>query len=314
VRPSPAEADVTVVVRTRNRVRLLQECIASVEAQRGAAWELVVVDDASSDGTGEWLDTVRGPRLTAVRLPEWSNVAGAGNRGLELARAGHVMFLDDDDLLEPTALRTLSTALADHRHAIAAVGARRSWYTEAGYRRRDAHPRTTRVRTILDDLLSDWSAVSGQVLYRTELVRRVGGFDPDTVPCEDRDLWLRLAPLGPVVLCPPVTVTYRVHGQVRRPDIRAIRERVAQCAIASLPAGDQPPKQRLRRTVRQLDRAEDEVVSGSVARGVALVLHAVLENPRTFTSPLVGPWTARRFGGRIAWRAKRTARLRLTRP
>jgi len=71
----------------------------------------------------------------------------------------------------------LSAGLEAHPEAVAAVGARRAWFMTEGYSRRDSHPHVPRLRDIVDDLLVDWSAVSGQNLYRTELVRRIGGFD-----------------------------------------------------------------------------------------------------------------------------------------
>jgi hypothetical protein len=98
------------------------------------------------------------------------------------------MFLDDDDLLWPEALEVLKGALAKHRNAVAAVGARCDWFVEEDYKRRDIHPRFTRRRWIFDELLFGWSAVSGQNLFRTALVRDAGGYDGSVIPCEDRDL------------------------------------------------------------------------------------------------------------------------------
>jgi hypothetical protein len=155
----------------------------------------------------------------------------------------------------------------------------------------------------MEELLVGWSAVSGQTLYRTALVTRVGGYDPALSLCEDRDLWLRLAALGPVVLRPEVVVTYRVHPQqTRPPSVRQVRERVARRAIKALPPRSRRHALRLRRTTWHLDHAEDDFVAGRVSSGVAHAVKALTNTPTIFTSPLVGPWVARRLAGRLARR------------
>lgn len=217
------------------------------------------------------------------------------------------MFLDDDDWLEPGALRVLTAGLAAHPEAVAAVGARRAWFTAENYRRRDAHPRIRRVRSVLEELLVDWSAVSGQNLYRTSLVRRLGGYDPTVIPCEDRDLWLRLAVLGPVVLRPEIVVTYRIHSQQSRPpQIRQIRERVARRAIRALPPRKRRHALLLRRATALLDRAEDELTAGRLFSGALTALRAVASTPAIFFSPLIGEWVLRRLAGRLVRRFRAT--------
>lgn len=298
-----------MVISTRNRRVWLEQCVESVRDQVGVSFEIVVVDDASSDGTLDWLRTVSDPRVRTFRLPVSSERSTARNRGLAEARGQCVMFLDDDDWLEPGALRTLAAGLATHSEAVAAVGARRVRFTAENYQRRDAHPRVPRVRDVMEELLVGWSAVSGQNLYRTSLVRRIGGYDPAIIPCEDRDLWLRMAVLGPVVLRPEIVVTYRVHPQQSRPPhIRQTREQVARRAIRVLPSRKRRHALLLRRTTTLLDRAEDEFTTGRVSVGVIHALRAVANTPAIFLSPLVGGWVLRRLAGRLARRFTRAAR------
>jgi hypothetical protein len=83
---------VTVVIPTRNRLRLLREAIESVERQSLSEWELVVVDDASEDDTPTWLEGQRNPRIRRVRLDEHSERSAARNRGLREARGETVLF------------------------------------------------------------------------------------------------------------------------------------------------------------------------------------------------------------------------------
>src|SRR5437016_5583373 len=90
-RPEPL---VTVVIPTRNRLRYLEEAIESVRRQTYPNWELVVVDDASEDGTWEWLQMLVDPRIHALRQPQHRERSAARNRGLAEARGEYVLFLD----------------------------------------------------------------------------------------------------------------------------------------------------------------------------------------------------------------------------
>jgi len=295
--------DVTVVVCTRNRLAWLRECVASVLAQRGVAFELLVVDDASTDGTREWLCSIAGPDVAILLPPSQLLRARAANLALPRARGRYVMFLDDDDLLRSDALRVLASALDTHPEAVAAVGARWTWFTTEGYERRDAHPRRPQLRDVFDELMFGWSAVSGQNLYRTATVREVGGYTNGLSPCDDRDLWLRIAARGKVVLRPEIVVTYRLHaGQWRPENLRHIRERVARRAIRSLPPAKRRHALRLRRANAWLDQAEDTFTEGRFAAGLGAAFRAVAAAPSIYRSPLVGEWVARRLGGRIARR------------
>jgi glycosyltransferase involved in cell wall biosynthesis len=295
--------EVTVVVTTLNRRGWLERCVESVLGQDGVTFELVIVDDGSTDATEAYLNTLDDPRASVIRHAAPSGPHAARNSGLAAATGGLVMFLDDDDWLERGALQALHEGLDEHPETVAAIGARRVWFTTEGYARRDSHPHITRIRNVLDDLLAGWSTISGQNLYRTALVRHVGGFDTSLEQAEDRDLWLRIAVLGPVVLRPEVVTTYRVHpGQSRLPHIRDLREDVALKAIRALPPDEQPRALRIRRTTRLLDEAEIALTNGRVSSGVADTLRAVANTPTLFLSPLVGPWTVRRLAGRLARR------------
>ena len=90
---------VSVVIPTRNRLSLLKQSVASVMVQTLSRSEVVVVDDASTDGTAEWLLAQPTERLTAIILEKNVERGAARNLGLEKSQAPFVLFLDDDDLL-----------------------------------------------------------------------------------------------------------------------------------------------------------------------------------------------------------------------
>jgi glycosyltransferase involved in cell wall biosynthesis len=117
---------------TRTGLVFLEEAVRSVLTQTLRSCEAVVDDDASSDGTREWLAGREGERVRVVRLEEQSERSHARNRGLEKARGTFVLFLDDDDRLRVTALEHLRRALATNRRAIGAVGAKAPRSTPPG--------------------------------------------------------------------------------------------------------------------------------------------------------------------------------------
>ncbi len=295
--------DVTVIIPTRNRRALLHECLDSLRGQEGVQWEAIVVDDASTDDSWRWLAQLADPRVSAIRQEVPQRQAVARNRALPMARGRHVLFLDDDDLLTPGALAVLSAALDANPQAVAAVGAREDWFTAQGYRRRQVHPWGRGPRDITTALLAGWSAIPSQTLLVTEVVRAVGGYAPELVPCDDRDLMHKVTRHGPVVLCPDVVVIYRITPTQWRPsNVRQLRERVARRAIRELPKSRWRRALRIRRLVRLVDDAEDRCTTGSPLRALMPLVQALLTAPTVLLSPMIGPWVARRLAGRLARR------------
>jgi GT2 family glycosyltransferase len=296
-------SEITVVIPTRNRRQLLAETLDSLKRQEGVLWEAVVVDDDSSDDTWSWLQELSDPRIRVRRQGSRQRQSAARNRALKEVRTRYCLFLDDDDLLWPQALRILSQGLTRTPHAVAAIGARQDWFTAQGYRRRDVHPLIPRVVDLTWPLLAGWSAVPGQVLFRTELLHALGGYDPSVVPCEDRDLLQRVAQYGPLLLRPETVMTYRITPQQwRPPDIRKIRERVARRMIHNLPKQQRRSALRVRYLVAFVDKAEDQICQGSLRQTIWLLTQAALASSATLLSPLTGPWLLRRLAGRLARR------------
>ena len=93
---------VSVIIPTRNRAELLRRTLGTVLSQRLRELEVIVVDDASTDGTPAVLDAVADERVRTIRHPERRGVAAARNIGVDAAVGRWVAFLDDDDLWAPT--------------------------------------------------------------------------------------------------------------------------------------------------------------------------------------------------------------------
>jgi GT2 family glycosyltransferase len=194
-----------------NAGRWLTEAVESVLSQTFSDFELIVVDDGSTDATAEILAGFkrRDPRVKVLRQAR-KGLAAALNRGLAAARAPLLARLDADDVAHPSRLGRQYETL----EARPGVGLLGSWAQEIDadgrplrQRRPETHPE------VLDRLLTRSNPfVHSSVMARTELLRRLGGYRCVFEAAEDYDLWLRVAEHAKVANLPEALVKYRVHG------------------------------------------------------------------------------------------------------
>ncbi len=289
-----SHADVSVVIPTRNRIAYLSEAIESIRHQTLQSWQVVVVDDASDDGSAEEAQRLLSgdQRIRVIPLEDHAERSKARNIGLASASGRYVLFLDDDDRLLPRALERLVKALDADTGASVAIGARRAFDT-GGQIRRAPHPRFRVRRKLIRELLlgwlTGWVAVPGQCLMRTNVLRATGGWNETLVGPEDQELLLRLTKEMPAVLVPQAVLEYRLHdNQWRPPDVReqedAFRREIARGidderinAPSLLNAGEL-----LRGADESYDRAEYRSALG-------LLWSAGRVSPCIVTSPVVAP-------------------------
>jgi glycosyltransferase involved in cell wall biosynthesis len=167
---------------------MLLEAIDSVLAQTASAFGLIVIDDGSTDGTAERLARL-GETIRIERI-EHRGPAAARNRGVELARAPLIAFLDSDDLWAPAKLqRQLAFMRANPGCAICQtneIWIRNGRRVNPGLRHRK------RAGDIFIDSLRTCLISMSATMMRTDLFRSLGGFDESMDAAEDYDLWLRI--------------------------------------------------------------------------------------------------------------------------
>ena len=111
----PATApSISVVLTTHNRASLFSRAIASVLQQSWGDFELLVVDDCSTDNTEELMQTYTDSRIRYVRQAQNRGVSAARNTGVQAARADYVSFLDDDDEYLPEFLAQTHGCIRQH--------------------------------------------------------------------------------------------------------------------------------------------------------------------------------------------------------
>ncbi|MEM9823743.1 MAG: glycosyltransferase family A protein, partial [Bacteroidota bacterium] len=122
------------IIPTFNRAKLLEKCIQSVLAQQLTNWELLIIDDGSTDTTREVIQSFADKRI-AYHFQEKAERSQARNRGIDLARAEHLCFIDDDDYVLPNYLSDFYRAIeSGEKTTILRTG----FYYEFGEERKQA--------------------------------------------------------------------------------------------------------------------------------------------------------------------------------
>ncbi len=168
--------------------RWLREAIASVEAQIYENWELLLVDDASTDqDTLDFLAKAeqRDPRMRVFRLPRNSGISASSNVALENARGDWIGLLDHDDLLEPDALFRTVQLLQEHPDADL-IYSDEDKLTEEGLAAPLFKPDWS------PDFFLSYNYLCHFTTIRRSLVQELGGFRPEYDYAQDYDLFLRV--------------------------------------------------------------------------------------------------------------------------
>ena len=215
--PDARDAAVTVVIATYNSVDYLRVAVTSVLQQTVSAWELIIVDDGSTDGTREWLSTLSDPRIRCIFEPHGANLAYLRNLGVAGGNAPWVAILDADDSWEP---HKLERQLAFHRNhpsirwsytgrkLMDAAGAPlsdenyRPWAPVAGW-------------IVQEVLVFDAMIATPSMCVARSLLEEAGGFDERFRYAADHLLRIDLAMLSECGVIDEPLVRVRLHAASR---------------------------------------------------------------------------------------------------
>jgi glycosyltransferase involved in cell wall biosynthesis len=205
---SRASPLVSVVIPAWNAEATVLDTVRSVLRQTFSAFELIVIDDGSTDATVELLRRVDDPRVRVHRCPN-AGLPAARNRGIERSTGEFVSFIDADDEWTPDKLELQLRALRESPGA----GLAYSW-TAFIDRRGDflfAKERSRSEGDVYEDLVRHCFLASGSnALVRRSCLEEVGGFDTTLAAAQDWDLYLRIAARWPFALVPRYQVLYRL--------------------------------------------------------------------------------------------------------
>ena len=249
----------SVCIPTYNHGSLVTTAIESVLKQSYQDFEIVVVDNASTDNTEQILSRFTDPRIRYFR-----NLVNLGfsrnlQRSFELAQGEFLQFLCADDFLYANCLQRTVTFLLQHPHAA---------FVHTGHNLVDPTGKSVETRIyewkslvsgkeFLEQLM-EWGIAGvclSSVVMRREYLERVGGIDMDLEFAADYGMWMKLSFLGEVGYVPQALVAYRVHAdQTTRILIPKLRLKLVEKFLGHARANEVP-------TQRYGDRLLREAVS-----------------------------------------------------
>ena len=183
----PTPPDVAIVVATHNRATLVAETLEAVATQEAGAFEIVVVDDGSTDDTRVTVEALGDPRIRCIGR-EQGGISAARNTGANSTAAAALIFLDDDDRPAPGWITALSGPVLAEGAAVACAGCR--LVDESGNVVQTRRPR--RLGPAFLDVTASFMA--GTFCVRADVFREVGGFKEGLQCSHGTELGLRLVP------------------------------------------------------------------------------------------------------------------------
>ncbi len=202
---------VSVIIPTFNNLRYIDQTVASVMEQTYESYEIIVIDDGSTDDTASYFAGLDGPVCYVYQENE--GVSAARNHGLRLARGKYVVFLDGDDLLLPNKIEKQVNFL-DRHPKVDCVHSGWQLIDQNGEMLKTVEPWHDAPRLDLKTWLLWKPVFLGAMMTRRHCVVQAGGFDITLRQAEDVDLVFRMAMNGCLFawLYYP-TVRYRQHGE-----------------------------------------------------------------------------------------------------
>jgi glycosyltransferase involved in cell wall biosynthesis len=214
---------ISVVIPAYNAAKHVADSVTSALRQTLQPFEVLVIDDGSTDGTAAAAEKAGARVITQKNM----GVSSARNRGITEAKGDWIAFLDADDRWLPEKLRKQADALGAHPDAVLAASdfAReqryqtqhaawmksRSIYQEMVGKRIDDAVVYLPAEKISAALTQENFFPTSSIMARRLHLRELGGFDERMDYCEDHDLWLRVLHASPAVVVQQSLVIYRMH-------------------------------------------------------------------------------------------------------
>ncbi len=208
-----------MVIPAYNAAATVQQAIDSVLAQSFADFEILVVDDGSTDDTATAVRAVNDPRVRLLAQPN-GGAAAARNTGIASTVGEWVAFLDADDLWLPRKLELQLSRMRAVPGCLASQGA--AYFVDRDLQMLKFRPCKPRKQLLLTFLrFQNLPNAASSWVVKRELLERIGGFDTGLAMIEDWDLSIKLAQhANPICIEEPLTL-YRVHAGNRSLNVEA---------------------------------------------------------------------------------------------
>ena len=222
--PVTGRPRVSVIIPVFNGMNYVGEAIESVLAQQGPAFELLLVDDGSSDGIDVFASGITDPRFRFIKQPRNLGAPAALNRGIRESRADLVCWLSHDDLFLPDKLR--QQVLFMDAHPEFGASYTDSLYIDAAGRVTD----TVRARWYPREefpfrILTEGNLINGStIMIRRWCFDQAGLFDESMKANADGEMWFRMLRYTPFGHLPEILVKYRWHPANQSHNLPAMRQ------------------------------------------------------------------------------------------
>ncbi|MCZ6493161.1 MAG: glycosyltransferase [Planctomycetota bacterium] len=239
---SRTEVPISVVMPVYNSSKYLVDAVRSIQSQTLTDWELIAVDDGSTDDSPTILQGLAAAdhRVRPI-LESHVGLTSSLNHAIELARGTYIARMDSDDVSLPMRFEQQVAFLESHPDVVA-VGSKILQITPDGIEVGESFDLTSHEAIDAFHFSQRGSAIAHPtVLIRKAAFQDVGGYRPQFETAEDLDLWLRLAERGKLANLPQVLLKYRLHDRSvsheRRARMRETTYRVVveACRRRSLP-------------------------------------------------------------------------------
>lgn len=224
----------SILIPTFNRERYLMPAVCSALNQRDAHFEVIVVDDGSTDGSLARLKTINDPRLKIIEKAH-TNAPDTRNRAIAEAKGEYVVWLDSDDLLHANALCHYRARLAVFPHAdVISCGMEKHGADKQFYSLINHPPARWLHQVAKGNFISNPGSCVRRALYQ-----RVGGYNPEFVRAHDYEFWCRAVGDAHIMFAACCNVSYRLHDDnltgINKPVDMSWEYRIFAALIARYP-------------------------------------------------------------------------------
>jgi Glycosyl transferase family 2 len=227
---------VSVILPVYNCKEYLSAAIKSVVNQTFADFELIIIDDGSTDDSPSVLDTISDRRIRFYRQGN-QGLASTLNRGISLSRGVYIARQDQDDISDPRRLALQVAYMEAHPECVLLGAWAQIMEVDQLARRFHRHP--VEDATLRYQLLFNNPFVHSSVMLRHSALLKVGGYttDPERQPPEDYELWSRLSRIGSIANLGEVLLTYReIPGSMSRVGPSPFKRRLVMLCAENLAA------------------------------------------------------------------------------
>ncbi len=208
----PMAPAVSVIVPTHNRAHLIGETLQSILAQTFQDFEIIVVDNGSTDGTDRVVAALADPRIRYYWQEDTGVPADSRNAGVRMAQGKYVAFLDSDDLWRPEKLEKQLALFARRPEVGWGYSGAVVFISNDPAKAQPRRVRMYRGQVLVPLVLGNF-VVCSSIMIRRDILDEVGGFNPEFTRADDYDLLLRIAEKYECDYVDEPLVALRVHSK-----------------------------------------------------------------------------------------------------